>query len=95
MSAASLLRQARAAARISQRELALRGGTSQARVSRVEQGLEEPSYRQLASLIEACGLELVCSVRRPEAERTVEDLLRAAELSRFLTSVSIAARRDG
>jgi len=95
LSAARLLREARAAARISQRELARRGHTSQARISRVEQGLEEPSYRQLEGLITACGLELVSSLRRPDADKTVEDLLRAAELSRFLTGVSIAADRGG
>ena len=99
MPASSLLSEARAVAGISQRELATRAQTPQARISRIEKGLEEPSYAQLEKLIAACGLELEASVRKhapadEDTAQTLADLAQAAELSRFLTSLAIAAERS-
>ncbi|NUR76982.1 MAG: helix-turn-helix transcriptional regulator [Thermoleophilia bacterium] len=99
MSAASLLRQARLTARLSQRALADRARTSQARISRIERGVEDPSYGQLEKLVGACGLEFKATVTTPGAiarddlRETAADLARAAELSRFLTSVAIAGTK--
>ena len=56
--AASLVREARRRAGISQRELARRAGTSQPAVARIEAGRQSPGHATLARLVAACGLEL-------------------------------------
>lgn len=48
--------EARARAGISQRELAIRAGTSQGAISRIEAGLEEPSFERFRALMMALGL---------------------------------------
>jgi len=53
-----LLRDARAGAGLSQRELAQRAGTSQAMVARIERGRQSPSLATLERLVRACGREL-------------------------------------
>lgn len=54
-----LIRQAREAAGLSQRELARRAGTSQPTVSAYEQGRKTPSAVTLLRLVEAAGAEVV------------------------------------
>ena len=56
--AASILREARRRAGISQRELARRAGTSQPAVARIEAGRQSPGHDTLTRLVEACGLQL-------------------------------------
>lgn len=58
MTAGALLRQARGAAGLTQREVAGRAGVQQSVVSAYESGGREPSLATLASLIEACGVSL-------------------------------------
>jgi transcriptional regulator with XRE-family HTH domain len=58
-----LLKAAREAAGLSQRELAQRAGTSQAMVARIEGGRQSPSVATLERLVRACGRAL-----RVEAE---------------------------
>jgi len=99
ISASTLLREARVAAGLSQRALAGRARTSQARISRIESGAEDPSYGQLERLITACGLELSATVKTSsiaphDLRQTAADLGRAAELSRFLTAVAVAAAKS-
>jgi transcriptional regulator with XRE-family HTH domain len=53
--ASSLLRQARLRHGVSQRRLALRAGTSQAAISRIERGIESPTLERLASLLLVLG----------------------------------------
>ena len=53
-----LLKDARANAGLSQRELARRAGTSQAMVARIERGQQSPSLATLERLVRACGREL-------------------------------------
>jgi len=95
--AATLLRDARTDAGLSQRALAVRARTSQARISRIENGVEDPTYGQLERLVAACGLELRAAVVPAPApgdlRETADDLARAAELSRFLTTLAIEAAR--
>jgi transcriptional regulator with XRE-family HTH domain len=88
VAASAILREARARAGLSQRELAARARTSQARISRIENGREEPSHGLLEGLVAGCGLQLAYTLREPAAAR----VLRAAELSRVLTGIAIAAR---
>jgi transcriptional regulator with XRE-family HTH domain len=101
MSAAAILREARSRARLSQRELASRARTSQARISRIENGREEPSYGTLERLVLACGFELAHRLKRPSLRAPDLDLqaaaarvARAAELSRVVTSIAVAAKRQ-
>jgi chemotaxis signal transduction protein/DNA-binding XRE family transcriptional regulator len=65
--AASLVREARRRAGLSQRELARRAGTSQPAVARIEAGRQSPGHSTLARLVEACGLELRYELADPNA----------------------------
>lgn len=56
----------RKAAGLTQAELAERAGTTQATVSRIEQGKMQPTIDIWSSLVEACGL--TCDVRPAEPE---------------------------
>ena len=58
MTAGALLRQARQAAGLTQREVAARAGVQQSVVSAYESGGREPSLATLSSLVEASGLTL-------------------------------------
>lgn len=60
--AGSLLRRARAAAGISQAELAARAGVAQSVISAYEAGHRQPALPTLAKLIEAAGCDLVVDV---------------------------------
>lgn len=55
----------RKAAGMTQAELAERAGTTQATVSRIEQGKMQPTVDIWTNLVRACGL--VCDVRPPES----------------------------
>jgi uncharacterized protein len=56
MSAAGeVIRDARRRSRLSQRELARRAGTSQAAISRMERGLEEPTLERLEQILAGLG----------------------------------------
>src|SRR5262245_19287310 len=57
-SAAELLRQARARAGLSQRELARRAGTSQSVIARIEKRQTSPTWETLGRLLEAAGVIL-------------------------------------
>jgi transcriptional regulator with XRE-family HTH domain len=105
-SASTLLREARARQGISQRRLALRAGTSQDAISRIERGVESPTLERLAHLLMVLGegLELD-SVPPAEAagevtpRRTAEERLReAASWNLVATKLEIAgsaARKAG
>jgi transcriptional regulator with XRE-family HTH domain len=58
LAAAGLLSRARAAAGLSQRELARRAGTSQSVIARIERGQVSPSLDTLTRLLAAAGFEL-------------------------------------
>lgn len=51
----SLIREARLRSGISQRSLARRAGTSQAAISRIERGLERPSFERAREILAALG----------------------------------------
>lgn len=101
--AARLVREARAAAGLTQRQLARRAGTAQSVVARVESGQTSPSSETLERLLEAAGYELaVALLPRPVVDSHMLDdatrilrlspeqrLLEVRNLSRFLR----AARR--
>ena len=72
MDAGALLRERRLTHGVSQRELALRAGTKQATISRIENGHETPTVDRLAQLLTALGerLELQAVALDPERPRS-------------------------
>jgi transcriptional regulator with XRE-family HTH domain len=56
--AATLVRQARARAGLSQRDLARLSGIPQPMISSIERGLQDPRHSTLERLLQACGQEL-------------------------------------
>ncbi len=65
------VRDARVRAGISQRSLAIRAGTSQAAISRIENGLEEPSFERFEAIMGGMGYTPEISLR-PIAEHDAE-----------------------
>jgi transcriptional regulator with XRE-family HTH domain len=63
-----LVRSTRERLGLSQRRLALRAGTTQAAVSRIERGLVSPTFTTLRELMVAMGEEAVLSARRLPAD---------------------------
>lgn len=59
-----LVRWTRLRAGISQRSLARRAGTTQASISRIEAGLEEPGYARFKAIMNSLGYEPELQLRR-------------------------------
>jgi transcriptional regulator with XRE-family HTH domain len=105
MSAAVLLREARARHGISQRRLALRARTSQDAISRIERGVESPTLERLTHLLMVLGERIeLDTVPLVEAEGDVarltgrERLREAASWNLIATKLEIAgaqARKAG
>jgi transcriptional regulator with XRE-family HTH domain len=105
VSASALLREARTRQGISQRRLALRAGTSQDAISRIERGVESPTLERLAHLLMVLGerLELdtmpLVEAEAGVARLTVRERLReAASWNLVASKLEIAgaqARRAG
>ena len=69
--AGDTIRSARTRSGISQRELARRAGTSQAAISRIERGLEEPTVERLEQILAGLGWRPVIELA-PIAEHDAE-----------------------
>jgi transcriptional regulator with XRE-family HTH domain len=110
MEPAELVRTTRQRLGLSQRSLALRAGTTQASVSRIERGLVSPTFTTLHELMVAMGEEPVLSSRRLPAdwdslhmkstlERPAEERLALAlswnRMAGRLAVAGRAARDDG
>jgi transcriptional regulator with XRE-family HTH domain len=80
LDAARILREARARAGLSQRELARRAGTSQSVVSRIESGATSPSADTLRNLVAAAGFEVTAAL----APLPVADSHMLADVRRIL-----------
>jgi transcriptional regulator with XRE-family HTH domain len=106
----STLRETRERQGLSQRSLALRAGTSQDAISRIERGVEAPTLERFAQLMLAMGQRTVLSVEPlqspvPAAELAAaiamgpsERLREASSWNRVASSLAIAgerARREG
>lgn len=74
MEAGALLRQRRVVHGVSQRALALRAGTRQATISRIENGHEIPTTDRLDQLLTALGERLELRAVPLDPERPTEDL---------------------
>ncbi|MEX0835735.1 MAG: helix-turn-helix transcriptional regulator [Nitriliruptor sp.] len=84
MDAGTLLRRRRRAHGLSQRELALRAGTRQATISRIENGHEVPTVRRLDQLLTALGERLELSAVPLDPERAVDEV--RADQARSMTA---------
>ncbi len=106
----SVLREAREQQGLSQRRLALRAGTSQDAISRIERGAEAPTLERLGQLLLALGRRPVLSVEPleglvPQAELATtsamspsERLSEASSWNRMAAQLSAAgeqARSEG
>lgn|SRR5512146_1057713 len=79
--AGGVLREAREQQGLSQRQLALRAGTSQDAISRIERGVEAPTLERLAQLLMALGLRPVLSVEPLEGPVHETELSAAGAMS--------------
>lgn len=81
--AGALLRQARAAAGLTQRALARRARTAQSVVARIERGQTIPSWDTLVRLVAATGFELRAGLepRRTPPSHMLADVVRILRLS--------------
>lgn len=98
--AGELLARLRRRHRLSQAQLAIRAGTSQAAISRIERGLESPTVDRLALLLQVMGEELTLDTRRmgpwadandiaDERAMTAEDRLeQGIALAEFVTALA-------
>jgi transcriptional regulator with XRE-family HTH domain len=76
-----LLRDAREAQGLSQRRLAVRAGTSQDAISRIERGAETPTIERLTQLMLAMGLRAELRVEPLEPPLAASKLGGAARMS--------------
>jgi transcriptional regulator with XRE-family HTH domain len=86
-----VLRDAREQQGLSQRRLALRAGTSQDAISRIERGVEAPTFERLGQLLLALGRRPVLSVEPlegpvPQTELAASDGMSASERLREASS---------
>ena len=72
MRAASVIREARRRAGLTQSGLAARLGTTQSAIARLESGATEPAFGRVLDAVRACGLELTSSlVARDDSDWSV------------------------
>lgn len=93
-----VLREARERQGLSQRRLALRAGTSQDAISRIERGAEAPTLERFAQLMLVLGCQPVLNVEPlwspvPESELTAGGEMTAAERFREAASWNLVASR--
>jgi transcriptional regulator with XRE-family HTH domain len=105
MRPAELIRMTRERKGLSQRRLALRAGTSQSAVARIERGEEEVTWPRLRALMIAMGEEPELSSRPLDSHYDPSDLLRdrttapesrlaeGISFNEFVTELAIAGRR--
>jgi transcriptional regulator with XRE-family HTH domain len=64
-----LVREARKRARLTQRELAEKAGTTQSAIARLESGRTRPAYDEVLRLVRLCGMDLdVMLVERDDSD---------------------------
>jgi transcriptional regulator with XRE-family HTH domain len=100
MTAADLIRSARHAARLTQRQLAARSGVAQPAIARLEAGRTNPGFDMVGRLLRSCGFTLDIrslseSERAAGIDRTaIRELLRLKPSERLRTAVSDANNLD-
>jgi transcriptional regulator with XRE-family HTH domain len=78
---AAVLRETRERHGLSQRRLAVRAGTSQDAISRIERGVESPSFERLTQILLAMGERLVLDVQPLQSPVPLVELDAAATMS--------------
>lgn len=81
MQVGSVIREARQRQGLSQRRLALRAGTSQDAISRIERGAETPTLERLARLLLALGHRPVLSVEPLDGPVSHSELVAVESMS--------------
>ena len=76
MTSASLIREARLLAGLSQGELGARVGKDRAQIARWERGSVRPSFETLREIVRACGYELAVAIVAREVDEGEEAALR-------------------
>jgi transcriptional regulator with XRE-family HTH domain len=96
----SILSEARRRAGFTQRELAVKAGTSQAAIARIERGRSSPSLDTLERLVQACGFDLRVQLapRDKQHERLIDELLQLTPEERLrgleeMSRLAATARR--
>src|SRR5688500_3262377 len=81
--AARIVRQARTAAGLSQRELARRAATAQSVVARIESGQTSPTTETLTRLLAAAGMDATVALSPSDAARShmLDDVARILRLT--------------
>lgn len=92
-SSGEIIRRARLRSGLSQRELARRAGTSQAAISRIERGLEQPTLERLGQILAGLGWKPVIELEpigahREEPRRLLAEAHTAPEV-RFQSAVNM------
>jgi len=77
---AEIIREARVRAGLTQTELAELLGRNRAQVARWEIGGQEPSFENVASVVEACGFTLTLEKVERQDDPVLDDQLRASLL---------------
>jgi transcriptional regulator with XRE-family HTH domain len=89
-----LVRDARIRSGISQRSLARRAGTSQAAISRIERGLEQPTVERLEQILAGLGWRPVISLEpiaeHREEPRRLYQAERKSPSARFADGLSVS-----
>ncbi len=85
MNAASIIRSARAARQLSQRELGRRAGVPQSTVGRIETGAIDPRVETLERLLDALGFDLTVEPRHGDGidRSLIRGFLRLAPIERI------------
>ena len=83
LDAARIVREARTAAGLSQRELARRAGTAQSVVARIESGQTSPTTETLTRLLSAAGMDATIAITPSDAARShmLDDVVRILRLT--------------
>ena len=93
-SIAEVVREARLRSGISQRSLARRAGTSQAAISRIERGLEQPTFERLTQILAALGwrprLELEPIAEHDAEPRRLYQAHRESPAARLANGLSLS-----
>src|SRR4051812_332209 len=99
----ALVREARARAGLSQRELGERSGISQSEIARIESGRQEPSFARLEQLVRGAAYDLTVELvpHDDHDDRLIEQMLAVSveerldsleEQAEFFASVTEAPR---
>lgn len=77
MTGSNLVREARKLRGLTQRQLAVRLGTTQSAIARLESGKSDPLFETVLAAVRACDLDLHFSLAAPDLDhrRLIEDAL--------------------